>query len=156
MTLLTFLVVIDESEEREIALYYACRCAARTQGQVGLFYVIEPDLPEFVPWHTIEQKIRRENFHDAESFLSRYTPQITRMTHKPPAFYIRQGTIRAELLSLMRSDRSISAVILATGNYPQGPGPLISYLTRHGLSELKIPLIIVPGDISRDQIDQII
>ena len=156
MKQLTFLVVVDESKEMDVALYYACRCAERTKGRVGLFYAIEPEPPEFAPWHTVEQKIRQENFQNAERRLSRYAAEIDRMTQTPPLFYIREGARQTELSALMQSESSISAIILATGNYPHGPGPLISYLTRPGLSELKIPLIIVPGDISRERIDRII
>ena len=37
-----FLVVVDESEEMQVALRFACRRAQHTGGRVALLYVIEP------------------------------------------------------------------------------------------------------------------
>src|SRR5258705_2734060 len=53
-----FLVVVDETEELQIAVHYAARRAAHTGGRVALLYVIEPS--ELQHWIAIENLAREE------------------------------------------------------------------------------------------------
>jgi hypothetical protein len=43
--------------------------------------------------------------------------------------------------------------VLAAGTGPEGPGPLISYLTGKPAARMRIPITIVPGGLSLDQVD---
>ena len=45
---LTYLCVVDQSEELHQAVYFACRRAKRSGGRVALLSVVEP--PEFQHW----------------------------------------------------------------------------------------------------------
>ena len=52
-----FLVVVDDSEELNIALTYACLRARNSGGRVALLYVIEPS--DFQHWIAVEDIMRR-------------------------------------------------------------------------------------------------
>ena len=67
--------------------------------------------------------------------------------------YIREGRRRDELLGLIGEEPSISILVLAAGTGSEGPGPLISYLTGKPAARLRIPITIVPGGLSIDQVD---
>jgi hypothetical protein len=67
--------------------------------------------------------------------------------------YIREGRRRDELLGLINEEPTISILVLAAGTGPEGPGPLISYLTGKQAARLRIPITIVPGGLSLDQVD---
>ncbi len=45
------------------------------------------------------------------------------------------------------------ALVLAAGTGAEGPGPLVSYLTGKPAARLRIPITIVPGGLSIDQVD---
>lgn len=60
----------------------------------------------------------------------------------------------AELLAQIAEDPGIAVLVLAAASGSGGPGPLILRLMRD-LSALPCPMTIVPGDISRERLEQI-
>ena len=64
----TYLVVIDDSPEAEIALRFAARRAVKTGGGVEILALIPP--PEFVHWGGVQATIEEE----ARSTPRRWSP----------------------------------------------------------------------------------
>jgi nucleotide-binding universal stress UspA family protein len=148
-----FLVVVDESPEMPVALYYASRRAQRTGGRVALLRVIPRS--EGHGLASVEALMREEAQQEAEQLLQRLAKTVVDETGKVPAIYIQEGSARDELMELVARDPSISILVLAAGTGPEGPGPLISFLASKGLSKLRIPVTIVPGSLTHEQIDAI-
>jgi nucleotide-binding universal stress UspA family protein len=148
-----FLVVVDESEELRIAVHYAARRAAHTGGRVALLYVIEPS--ELQHWIAIENLAREEQRDEAEQLMQRLCEEILPIAGSMPMVYIREGPRRDELLALIDEEPSISILVLAAGTGPEGPGPLISYLTGKPAARLRIPITIVPGGLTMEQLDAV-
>jgi len=145
-----FLVVVDETEELQLAVHYAARRAAHTGGRVALLYVIEPS--ELQHWMAIEDLAREERREEAEQLLQRLCEEILPIAGTMPIVYIREGLRRDELLTLINEEPSISILVLAAGTGPEGPGPLISYLTGKPAGRLRIPITIVPGGLTIEQL----
>ena len=148
-----FLVVVDESKELQTALHYAARRAAHTGGRLALLYVIEPS--ELQHWISIENLAREERREEAEQLMQRLCEQIAPITGTIPIVYIREGRRRDELLALISEEPSISILVLAAGTGPEGPGPLITYLTGKPAARLRIPITIVPGGLTLEQLDAV-
>ena len=148
-----FLVVVDESEELQTALHYAARRAAHTGGRLALLYVIEPS--ELQHWISIEKLAHEEQREEAEQLLQRLCEEIAPVAGTMPIVFIREGHRRDELLALIAEEPSISILVLAAGTGPEGPGPLISYLTGKPAARLRIPITIVPGDLTAEQLDAV-
>ena len=148
-----FLVVVDESKELQAALHYAARRAAHTGGRIALLYVIEPS--ELQHWISIENLAREERREEAEQLMQRLCEQIAPITGAIPIVYIREGHRRDQLLALIAEEPSISILVLAAGTGPEGPGPLITYLTGKPAARLRIPITIVPGGLTREQLDAV-
>src|SRR6266446_5343191 len=148
-----FLVVVDESEELQIAVHYAARRAAHTGGRVALLYVIEPS--ELQHWVAIENLAREERREEAEQLMQRLCEEIAPISGSIPIVYIREGRRRDELLALINEEASISILVLAAGSGPEGPGPLISYLTGKPAARLRVPITIVPGELTMEQLDAV-
>lgn len=148
-----FLVVVDESEELQVAVHYAARRAAHTGGRVALLYVIEPS--ELQHWVAIENLAREERREEAEELLHKLCEEIQPIAGAMPIVYIREGSRREELLELIDEEPSISILVLAAGTGPEGPGPLISYLTGKPAARLRIPITIVPGGLTLKQLDAV-
>ncbi|MBV9016526.1 MAG: universal stress protein [Alphaproteobacteria bacterium] len=146
-----FLVVIDETEEYRVAVHYAARRAAHTGGRLALLYVIEP--AEMQQWLAVEELARAERREAAEELLQRLCEEIAPVAGSMPIVYIREGRRPDELLALIGEEPSISILVLAAGTGPEGPGPLISYLTGKPAARLRIPVTIVPGGLTLDQLD---
>src|SRR6202048_1198825 len=145
-----FLVVVDESEELQTALHYAARRAAHTGGRVALLYVIEPS--ELQHWVAIENLAREEQREEAEQLMQRLCEEILPIAGSMPLVYIREGPRRDELLALINEDPSISILVLAAATGPEGPGPLISYLAGKPVARLRIPITIIPGGLSLEEV----
>ena len=148
-----FLVVVDESKELQAALHYAARRAAHTGGRIALLYVIEPS--ELQHWISIENLAREERREEAEELMQRLCEQIAPVAGTMPIVYIREGHRRDQLLALIAEEPSISILVLAAGTGPEGPGPLITYLTGKPAARLRIPITIVPGGLTREQLDAV-
>lgn len=148
-----FLVVVDETEELQIAVHYAARRASHTGGRVALLYVIEPS--EVQHWIAIENLAREEQREEAEQLMQRLCEEVLPIAGSMPIVYIREGPRRDELLALINEDPSISILVLAAGTGPEGPGPLISYLTGKPAARLRIPITIVPGSLTMEQLDAV-
>jgi nucleotide-binding universal stress UspA family protein len=148
-----FLVVVDESKELQTALHYAARRAAHTGGRLALLYVIEPS--ELQHWISIENLAREERREEAEQLMQRLCEQIAPITGAIPIVYIREGHRRDQLLALIAEEPSISILVLAAGTGPEGPGPLVTYLTGKPVARLRIPITIVPGGLTLEQLDAV-
>jgi len=146
-----FLVVVDETEEYRVAVHYAARRAGHTGGRVALLYVIEP--AEMQQWMAIEELAREERREEAEQLLQGLCEELAPLAGAMPIVYIREGRRRDELLALINEEPSISILVLAAGTGAEGPGPLISYLTGKQAARLRIPVTIVPGGLTLDQVD---
>jgi nucleotide-binding universal stress UspA family protein len=148
-----FLVVVDESKELQTALHYAARRAAHTGGRLALLYVIEPS--ELQHWISIENLAREERREEAEQLMQRLCEQIAPITGTIPIVYIREGHRRDQFLALIAEEPSISILVLAAGTGPEGPGPLVTYLTGKPVARLRIPITIVPGGLTLEQLDAV-
>jgi nucleotide-binding universal stress UspA family protein len=146
-----FLVVVDESPEQRIAVRYAARRAAHTGGKLALLYVIEPS--ELQHFRAIEELAQAERREAAEELLHRLCDDIAPLAGSMPMVYIREGRRRDELMSLINEEPTISILVLAASTGSEGPGPLISFLSGKPAARLRIPITIVPGGLSIDQVD---
>jgi len=148
-----FLVVVDETEEMQKALHFACRRALHTGGRVALLYVIEP--PEFQHWLGVERVMLDEARQQAEQTLQTLAAKVQAVTTKIPALYVREGRRHDELLELIKEEPSISLLVLATAPGRDGPGPLVTYLVSQLGGQIDVPVTLVPGGLTESQIDAV-
>jgi nucleotide-binding universal stress UspA family protein len=148
-----FLVVVDGTEEMRVALRYACRRAAHTHGRVALLYVMESS--EFQHWMSVGDLMREEARSEGEQILQRCATQVSEQTGSLPVLYLREGSRRSQLMELIDEEPSISILVLAADTGPRGPGPLVSALTGKFVGKLRVPVTIVPGHLSDEEVDRI-
>jgi nucleotide-binding universal stress UspA family protein len=146
-----FLVVVDETAEHRVAVHYAARRAAHTGGRVALLRVVEP--VEVQHWISVQELAEEERREAAEQLLQQLCDEVAPIAGTMPVVYIREGRAPDELIALINEDPSISILVLAAGTGQAGPGPLIAYLTGKQAARLRIPITIVPGGLSLEQID---
>lgn len=145
-----FLVVVDASKEMPVALRYAARRARRTGGRVALLYVIEPS--DLQQWVAVESLMREERREEAEQLLQKLSQEVNEIAGSLPIVHIREGRVRDELLALLEEEPSISILVLAASPGNEGPGPLITALIGKYATKLRVPLTIVPGGLTDEQL----
>jgi nucleotide-binding universal stress UspA family protein len=148
-----FLVVVDESPELGVALRYACVRAKKTGGRVALLYVIEP--ADFQQWAGVNELMREEARQEAEQALQKMAADVQKLSAAMPVLYVREGERRDELLKLIDEEPTISILVLGAATGPRGPGPLVSALTSKFVGKLRVPVTIVPGNLSLEDVDNV-
>jgi nucleotide-binding universal stress UspA family protein len=148
-----FLVVVDDSQERRVALRYACLRARKSGGRVALLRVIEP--AGQVEWAGVGAMLAEERRQEAEKLLSALAAEVNELTGGLPILLIREGDPRDELLALLEEDPRISILVLAAAVGGSGPGPLISALAGRYASKMAVPMTIVPGDMSDEELERV-
>ncbi|MGL4813169.1 MAG: universal stress protein [Beijerinckiaceae bacterium] len=145
------LVIIDGSPESGVAIRYAGRRAARTGAGVVMLSVA--DLPEALPILGVSSVMEDEAAADAQEKLDAANSRLKEVTGVEAQTEIRIGKKVDEIRTLIDEDEDIASLILAAGTGKDGPGPLVSGLAAKGATNLPVPIIIVPGDLTPEEID---
>lgn len=148
-----FLVVADDTPEFQAALRFACRRARSTGGHVALLRVIEPGY--FEHWSGVREEIERQAREEAEAVLQTSAEFVQAETGLPPEFLIKNAdNVRAALREVIGSDPAIKILVLAAATGGRGPGPLVASLAKDGVrwGDRKVPVTLVPGDLTDDEI----
>ena len=146
-----FLCVVDSSEEVHVALRFAALRAKRSGGRVALLYVIEPG--DFQHWMSVAEKMREERREEAERVLQEHAAKVVAITGRTPVFYMREGEPRDAIVQLIGEEPAISILVLGAGTDKKGPGPLVSAIAGRLSGKFPIPITVVPGTLSDEQLD---
>lgn len=148
----TYLVVIDESPESEIALRFAARRAVKTGGSVEILALVPK--PDFVQWGGVMATIEEEGRVRAEALVAGAAGALLAESGIKPAITVRQGDGAKIVREMIAANPDIAALVL--GAAPSGaPGPLVSHFAGAEAGALTVPLMIIPGSLDRDAIDRL-
>jgi nucleotide-binding universal stress UspA family protein len=148
-----FLVVVDDSEEMPVALHFACRRARSSGGRVALLYVSTP--ADFQHWAAVGDLMRQEAREEGEQLLQKLAAEVYEWAGSYPILYIREGDVREELVKLIESEPTISIMVLAASTGSGGPGPIITYLLGKKARQSRVPITIVPGNLTDEELIEI-
>jgi nucleotide-binding universal stress UspA family protein len=146
-----FLVVIDDTEECDRAVYFASRRAARTNATVIMLRVIETH-DHGQQWLGVADIMRAEAQDEANTSLEKYASRANGVAGITPERVVREGAKAQEILDLIDEDEDISILILAACVGSEGPGPLVANLGKTA-GDYPIPVAIVPGHLSDEELD---
>jgi nucleotide-binding universal stress UspA family protein len=145
------LVVIDDTEECDRAVYYASRRAARIGATVIMLRVIETH-DRNQQWLGVADIMRAEANEGAEAELSKYAARANGIAAITSERVVREGDKAEQILDLIDVDEDIFALVLAAGTSTEGPGPLVATIGRTA-GDYPIPVVIVPGHLTDEEID---
>jgi nucleotide-binding universal stress UspA family protein len=146
-----FLVVVDDTLECRKALRFAWRRAQRTGAGVTLLRVIDP--VDFQHWLAVEERMREEAHEEAEALLKKLAVEVQQQSEILPELVVREGPIRDVLIKLIDEDHAIRILVLGAGSGADGPGPLVSQMAGKMSGAMRVPITVVPGSLSDDQLD---
>jgi nucleotide-binding universal stress UspA family protein len=146
-----FLVVVDKSDEMNVALRFAARRAKNTGGKVALLHVAEA--VDFQHWLGVGEIMREERREEAETLINNLSAKVSEWSGMMPVIYMREGDRAEEMAKLLDEESSISIVVLAANAAGDSAGPVISYMVGKGLANIHTPFTIVPGNLSITEID---
>jgi nucleotide-binding universal stress UspA family protein len=148
----TYLVVIDDSDEARVALRFAARRAAKTQGAVEVLAIVEPQ--DFVQWGGVQAAIEEEQKLRIEASVASSVGEIVDAAGIEPAIVIRAGEPIKVVRELIGERQDIAALVLgAAASGP--PGPLVANFTGTDAGKLPCPVMIIPGSLSEERLEQL-
>ena len=145
------LVIVDETAEWYRAVYYASRWAIRVGGGVVMLRIIETE-DQNQQWLGVADIMRAEAQEDANAALDRAAGRANGIAAITPERVIREGDPTDQLLDVIDKDVDIAMLVLAANPGPEGPGPIITMIAAV-VGSFPIPVTIVPGDLSDEEID---
>jgi nucleotide-binding universal stress UspA family protein len=146
-----YLVVIDDTEECDRAVYWAARRAGRTRSQMVMLRVIET-VEHNQQWLGVADLMKAEAEEEANAVLDKFSARAKQIANIAPDKVIREGDASEEIVKLIDEDADIGVLVLAAGTAKEGPGPLVSNVAKNAGS-FPIPVAIVPGHLSDEELD---
>jgi len=147
-----YLVVIDDSPEARVALQFAARRAAKTNGAVEVLAIVEPQ--DFVQWGGVQAAIEEEQRLRIEASVAAAVGEIMDAAGIQPNIIVRSGEPVQVVRTLIGTRDDIDALVL--GAAPSGPpGPLCANLTGNDAGKLPCPVMIIPGSLSDERLEDL-
>ena len=69
---------------------------------------------------------------------------------------LKLGNKKDEILKLLKEDKNIRFLVLATSGDGENPGPIIKSLLSSKMRDLSIPIVLVPGSMEEKDINLIV
>jgi len=146
-----YLVVIDDSNECDRAVYWAAKRAGRTKSQIVMLRVIEPG-DRNQQWLGVADLMKAEQHEAADKALDKYAARAKQVAKIKPDRVVREGDTAEEIARLIDEDADIGILVLAAGIGNEGPGPLVANLSKTAAT-FPIPIAIVPGHLSDEDLE---
>jgi nucleotide-binding universal stress UspA family protein len=146
-----YLVVIDDTEECDRAVFWAAKRAGRTKSQIVMLRVIET-AERNQQWLGVADIMLAEAMEAAKLALDKYAARAKKIAHIKVDMVIREGDTNEQISKLIDEDADIGILVLAAGIGNEGPGPLVTNLAKTA-GQFPIPLAIVPGHLSDEDIE---
>jgi len=146
-----YLVVIDNTEECDRAVYWASKRAGRTGSQLVMLRVIDTG-DRNQQWLGVADIMKAEAMEEASAALDKFAKRTKDIANIVPDRVIREGEPAEEIVKLIDEDADIGILVLAAGTAKEGPGPLVSSIAKTA-GAYPIPVAIVPGHLSDEDLD---
>nr|WP_276588867.1 MULTISPECIES: universal stress protein [unclassified Sphingomonas] len=146
------MVVIDDSPEAEIALRFAARRAVKTGGGVEILTLLPPQ--EFMAFGGVQATIEDEARLHAEGLVAGAAGTLLAESGLHPAITVREGDGPKVIREMIAANPQIAALVLGAAA-SGAPGALVSHFAGADAGALSVPLMIVPGSLSPEQIDRL-
>jgi len=148
-----YLVVIDETEECDRAVFWAAKRAAHNKSAVLMLRVLEPG-ERSQQWLGVADIMKAEAEEAANAALDKFAKRIAALAGIEAERAIREGTPAEEMVRMIEEDPEIDILVLAAGTGKEGPGPLVSSVAKSA-GTFPIPVAIVPGHLSDEQLEAV-
>ena len=148
----SYLVVVDETGEAQVALRYAARRAARTGGRVDILAIVPPQ--EFVQWGAVQAAMEEEARLRAEAMGLQAASALDEESEVERAVIVRQSEPVKAITELLKERDDIAALVLAAAA-EGGPGPHVAHFAGAVAGSLPCPVNNLPGRHHDEALDRV-
>jgi hypothetical protein len=149
-----FLVCVDQHDESVAALKFACLKATTRGAIVDIIHILPP--ADFQTLGMVAERMSEERRTEGEQLLRRLSEEAQRLYGVPTGLILREGSAGDELIKVISEMQDVSVLIVGTAHHMKGRGKLAAWLAQQLGQKLFIPLLMVPGNLTEDQIRALI
>lgn len=147
------LVCVDKTEHSKTAVRFACAKAKQLNCPIELLHVLNPS--EYHTLFSVGEKMKSERWAEAEVLMNQMAEEAQTAAGITPVFMIREGLISEETIKVLEEDSSINMLIIGKAPKEAGKKDLISMLTSELAGKIMIPMMVVPGNLTAKQIEEL-
>lgn len=149
-----FLVCVDDRDESRIALRLACMKANARGSRVCMLHVIQP--ADFQTLGSIADRMREERKAEGMQLLSTLAEEAYATYGLRPDAVLREGSAGDEIIAATFEDPDVNMIALGVPQNVAGRGKLTAWLASQLGSKLYVPLLMVPGNLTDQQLQAIV
>lgn len=143
-----YLVCVDENPESLLALKLAGMKAHAGGGHVVLLHVLPP--LDFTGAPGVDERMRSEQRMAAERLLADMAVEASAWC--TPGVLLREGQVGEEILACAMEYMQAGMLVLGWPEAGSGRGRLLAWLVAQPASKLFMPLLLVPGHLTDQQL----
>jgi len=151
-----YLVCVDNREECRAALKLVCLKAVARKAAVDMLHVTPP--ADFQTLGAIADRMKEERRREGEDLLKTLADEAYAAYGMRPTPLLREGAIGEEIIAAALADADVIMVVIgiAASMNSSGRGTLASWLAGQLGQKFPIPLLMVPGNLTDQQLQNLI
>lgn len=147
-----FLVCVDERKESQMALRFACLKARKRNGVVEILHVVEK--AEMQSLFRASAKMRHEKIEEARLMMERLSQMAKNITGKEPEILLKEGAIGDTIVKTAEDDNDVNMLVIGVSP-GSSRGSLVAWLSTQLGEKLLMPMMLVPGNMTDQQMMEI-
>jgi nucleotide-binding universal stress UspA family protein len=147
-----YLVCVDNSDHARTSVKLAALMAKKRGAAVDLLHVIEPG--DFQGLSSVAEMIREENLASARTLMQELTWMLELDFGLHATHQIREGKLEQQILETTLEDTDIGMILLgASPDTSSNQGNLFGWLAGNLGDKLMVPIVLVPGSLTLQQLE---
>lgn len=148
-----YLVCVDGSESSRVALHFACKKAVKRGGSVEILHVIAP--ADMQNLFGVMEKMREEQRQETEIMVKSLSESAFQYAGVTPSIQIREGRPGEEIINAALENTDVNMLVLGASPESAKRGNLIQWLAGKLGDRMLVPIMLVPGNLTDLQIDEL-
>jgi nucleotide-binding universal stress UspA family protein len=149
-----YLVCVDNREESHIALRLACMKSRMRGHRVMLLHVTAP--ADFQTLGNIAERMREERLQEGQALLNGLAEEALSTYGIRPDIVLKEGSAGDEIIATITEEPDISMIAIGVAQHNSGRGKLTAWLASQLGSKLFIPIMMIPGNLTDEQLQTLI
>lgn len=149
-----YLVCVNDKPHSQTALRYACAKAKLTGSGIVMLYVLNP--VEHNTLFSVADVMKEEEKQEARRLLDKMSSEAFAISDIRPEGKVVEGTTSEVIINEIAGNKEISMLILgAASDGSSNKGRLYGALSGELGKKIHVPLLIVPGNLTHNQIEDL-
>ena len=148
-----YLVCVNTEQYSEVALHFTCYLAKKNNGAIVLLHVIEP--ADYKSLGMVADKMRKEKHAESQKFLSELAGKAKDWSGITPIVMVREGLIEDEIIAVVEENPTIRMLIAGVSSESSKKSKIIPPLVSVISTKLLIPMLIVPGTMTNQDMEEV-